>query len=292
MNDLVDISIERIKAAAKMSEQVYKEPLICCYSGGKDSEVLLDLFLKSGVRFEALHNHTTADAPETVYHIRKRFRELELQGIKATIEPPRYKGEPTSMWKLIPEELMPPTRIARYCCRVLKERGGSNRFIATGVRWAESTKRQSRGIYETAGAKRADAIILNNDNDDKRMLFENCKLKAKRVVNPIIDWTDKNIWDYAYSEKLDLNPLYGCGYDRVGCIGCPMANRERFSQFARYPKYEEMYKRAFGRMLERRREKGLEISKQWGSTAEEVFHWWMEDGVLPGQMEMNFEVEE
>lgn len=290
MSDLVDTSIERIRLASRLSEQAYKEPLICNYSGGKDSEVLLDLFLKSGVRFEALHNHTTADAPETVYHIRKRFRELELQGIKATIEPPRYKGEPTSMWKLIPDQLMPPTRTARYCCRVLKERGGKNRFIATGVRWAESVNRQGRGIYETADKRKADAIILNNDNDDKRMLFENCKLKARRVVNPIVDWTDKNIWDYIESEKLPLNPLYGCGYDRVGCIGCPMSGRDRFRQFARYPKYEEMYKRAFGRMIERRKEKGLEVSKAWGNTGDDVFHWWMEDGVIVGQIEMELDL--
>lgn len=119
--------------------------------------------------FEVIHNHTTADAPETVRFIRKRFKEFEAAGIPCRIEYPTYKGKPTSMWALIPQKLMPPTRLVRYCCAVLKERGGAGRFIATGVRWAESARRKNtRGIYERKGTKE-NRIILNNDNDEKRL---------------------------------------------------------------------------------------------------------------------------
>lgn len=40
------------------------------YSGGKDSECLLILAEIAGVKYEIHHNHTTVDAPETVYHVR------------------------------------------------------------------------------------------------------------------------------------------------------------------------------------------------------------------------------
>ena len=43
--------------------------------------------------------------------------------------------------------------------------------------------------------------MLTNDNDDKRMLFENCRLNARRVVNPIIDWTEDDVWDFLYSDN-------------------------------------------------------------------------------------------
>ena len=53
-------------------------------------------------------------------------------------------------------------------------------------------------------------------------------------------------------------------------------------EFSRWPKYKNMYIRAFNHMLERRKQKGR---KAYGwSTGEDVFHWWMEDGVLPGQI--------
>ena len=83
--DLEKKAIERIRMASELSLYHYKQPLICTYSGGKDSDVMLELFKRSGVPFEVLNSHTTVDAPPTVYHIRKRFRQLEEQGIKATI---------------------------------------------------------------------------------------------------------------------------------------------------------------------------------------------------------------
>ena len=286
--DKVDVAIQRLQTASEMSLAVYERPLIITDSGGKDSSVLVDLAIKAKIPIEIQHSHTTADAPETVYFVREKFKRLEADGYKVQINKPRYKGEPTSMWKLIPIKQMPPTRLARYCCDVLKEQGGKNRMIATGVRWAESKNRKdNRGIYETLGTKRGDYIILANDNDDRRQLFENCQLKASRVVNPIIDWTDREIWDYIGAEKIVTNPLYGCGWKRVGCIGCPMAGRKgREWEFSQYPAYKKLYLNAFDRMLQVRKSKGKDDSNSNWSTANGVFLWWIEDKNLDGQINL------
>ena len=71
-----------------MSLHHYGKPLVCTYSGGKDSDVMLELFKRSGVPFEVINSHTTVDAPPTVYHIREQFKRLEEQGIRATIHMP------------------------------------------------------------------------------------------------------------------------------------------------------------------------------------------------------------
>lgn len=42
--DLEHKAIERIKTASIMSQSYYKQPLICTYSGGKDSDVMLERF--------------------------------------------------------------------------------------------------------------------------------------------------------------------------------------------------------------------------------------------------------
>ena len=283
--DLEKKAIQRIKMASEMSLHHYGKPLVCTYSGGKDSDVMLELFKRSGVPFEVHNSHTTADAPQTVYHIRKKFRELEMQGISCEIGKPTYKGKPISMWSLIPKKLMPPTRMVRYCCDVLKENYGSDRFIATGVRWDESNKRKEWGSF-SAPDKRihaSDRIMLNNDNDTKRRLTEQCMQQNKMVVNPIIDWTHSDIWQYINSEHIKTCELYQCGYDRVGCIGCPLAGKKRYREFADFPKYRQMYIHAFERMIQVRKAKGKD--SKWKS-GEEVFLWWMEDQNVPGQMDI------
>ena len=61
----------------------------------------------------------------------------------------------------------------------------------------------------------------------------------------------------------------------------------RQKEFTRYPKYKDAYIRAFDRMLDERKRRG-KTDGTWGAgtTGRDVFHWWMEDGVLPGQVEL------
>ena len=286
MSDLEQTAIERLKAASDMSLRLFEKPLVITYSGGKDSDVLLHLAEKSNIPFEALHSLTTADAPETVRHVYDTFRRLEEKGVKCTVDKHvQPDGSRVTMWNLIPRKLMPPTRLMRYCCAALKEGGGKDRFIATGVRWAESTARKRRGGLEVLTSKPQSKLILSNDNDEDRRLFETCQLKGKRVVNPIIDWKDNEVLDYAAIEKIPMNPLYCEGFHRVGCVGCPMASsKQRLMEFALYPKIKAAYIQTFDRMLEERRRRGkMNGVFRMGATGVDVFHWWMEDGVLPGQ---------
>ena len=149
LEEFIKKSIDRIKLASEMSISHYGKPLVCEYSGGKDSDVQLWLFELSGIQFEVHNSHTTVDAPPTVYHIRETFKRLEGKGVKCTIDyHVREDGKRITMWNLIPQKLMPPTRVVRYCCSELKEAGNPNRMIATGVRWAESKKRSERSPFD------------------------------------------------------------------------------------------------------------------------------------------------
>ena len=305
--DLEHKAIERIKTASIMSQSYYKQPLICTYSGGKDSDVMLELFKRSGIQFEVHHSHTTVDAPQTVYHIRDVFKKLELEGIKCEITMPSL-----TMWQLIVKKKIPPTRLARYCCAYLKENDCKNRMIATGVRWDESKNRANRGGYETLAKNKADRVVLSddditdaqtkkefeqltipgtdsdtlmlmNDNSKKRRFIERCEMKAKTVCNPIIDWKDRDIKGFIESEKICMNPLYGMGFNRCGCIGCPMTGKRRYFEFEKFPAYERAYKRAFSKMLDAMKADGTGKKPKW-KNGDEVFLWWMEDENIPGQM--------
>lgn len=294
MSDLLDNAIEIFKLGSRTSQRNYNKPIVVTYSGGKDSDCLIEVAKASGEPFEVHHSHTTCDAPETVYHIREKFRELELEGIKCNIERPTYKGGQISMWSLIPLKLMPPTRLVRYCCEVLKETGCTNRLIATGVRWQESTKRKTRAEFETIKRNAKDSnkadyqTMLMNDNDESRKIMEHCMTKQKVVCNPIISWTEKEVWDLLNEHKIKTNPLYDKGYSRVGCIGCPIGTAcNRKKEFADYPKYKDLYIKSFDKMVERRKALGKTCDWQNG---EEVFLWWVQDENIKGQLSFDDEL--
>lgn len=134
--DLEQKAIMRLREAADTSERFYKAPLIVTTSGGKDSSVCVALAEKAGIDFEVMHNHTTVDAPETVYFIRHEFKRLEEKGVKCTVNYPHYKGERVTMWSLIPQKLMPPTRLVRFAA-LSQEFERSSRILAE--EWAQTS---------------------------------------------------------------------------------------------------------------------------------------------------------
>ena len=119
-------------------------------------------------------------------------------------------------------------------------------------------------------------------------MVERCYRTTSTLVNPIIDWTDKDVWEFLHHYGCKSNPLYQCGMKRIGCIGCPMQNGKGMKvDFIRYPKYRDNYLRAFRRMLKAREAAGLDNSVGW-NTPEDVMMWWVGDNPL----QMSFETPE
>lgn len=241
------------------------------FSGGKDSCVLKALADMAGVKYGAHYSVTSVDPPELIRFIREHHPDVQFDFPR---EDPDDPDSPViTMWNLIPRKSIPPTRLARYCCEVLKESAGIGRVTLTGVRWAESTKRKKNRNLVHIGELRS-RIVLNNDNEDSRKMVENCYQHSKTVVNPIIDWTDSDVWEFIRDNKIPYCNLYDLGYKRLGCIGCPMNPESARGELDRNPKYKQNYLKAFARMIEERKIKGLKATVDW-STPEKVMEWWL-----------------
>lgn len=287
----IDMALKRIETFQR------PEGLYLAFSGGKDSVVCKHLLDMAGAKYDAHYRVTSVDPPELVRFIRDTYPDVDRD------VPRDDKGKPITMWNLIPRKLMPPTRLVRYCCEELKETGGEGRMTVTGVRWAESKNREdnqgvvtimSRNVHKELGGNtdfrktRQGGVMLLNDNDENRKLVEFCYRRHKTTLNPIIDWTDAEVWQFIRQEKIPYCCLYDEGFSRLGCIGCPMARRRgRAIEFARWPKYKAAYLRAFEKMIQEREKRG-KIDGTWriGTDPLEIFHWWMQDGVMPGQFVM------
>lgn len=131
-------------------------------------------------------------------------------------------------------------------------------------------------------------VVLTNDNEESRRMVEQCYRRHKTTVNPIIEWTDRDVWDFIHAENVPYCELYNEGFHRLGCIGCPMAQtRGREIEFARWPRYKLAYLKAFDRMLAERQRRGkLDGSWRMGMTAQDVFNWWMQYDIVPGQIDL------
>ena len=154
------------------------------------------------------------------------------------------------MWELIPKKRMPPTQRVRYCCQYFKENGGGGRFVVTGVRHQESAKRAKRKLTETCTGH-----------------------SRKRFIHPIIEWSEADVWEYIHTYNVPYCKLYDEGRKRIGCILCPYSPKsQKAADMERWPKYVELYKLAFQRMINKRKADGLPCDA-W-ETGEDVMNWW------------------
>jgi phosphoadenosine phosphosulfate reductase len=245
------IAIERIRAMAPIADRLFGGFTVMV-SGGKDSSVITDLAIRSGEKIKFETSWTGIEYPETVYFLRREQKRLREAGYSFEFIIPRDKdGKQITMWKLI-EKAGFPNRHIRFCCKYLKENTGGDSYCILGIRWAESVKRKnSRYIHEQASrniAKRE--IMTNNDNLAVRRMTEVCMKKNKYTLNPIIEWSDDEVWQYIREQELPYNSLYDRGHKRVGCIGCPMVNNKK--ELENNPRWAALYKRSAERYLDKK----------------------------------------
>jgi len=225
-------------------------------SYGKDSTVLVDLFRQAGVKFTAHHSLTTIDPPELIHFGRKHHPDTVVHRPKTPL-----------LIRLSEKMQGPPTRISRWCCEEYKESTGGTSLKVIGVRAEESPRRAAN--WRTLTKHRKDETL---------------------ILCPILYWTKNDIWKHIRKLQLPYCELYDQGFDRLGCVGCPMAGDGRKREFARWPGYERAWKNSFRKFWENwhgvpredgkprwfdcKRPDGRKFAK-W----EDLWAWWMEDGV-------------
>lgn len=204
-----------------------------CFSGGKDSVTVLDLVKCAGVKFDVHYNFMTIEPPELLEFIVTEYPEVEI------IYPE------TTMYDLIIYHHIPPMRTARYCCRSLKVDGGAGRVKVTGIRRQESRYRTSRNKIEQGG----------------------------NLINPIVDWSVADIWEYIKKFGVKYCKLYDEGRERIGCIFCPNASRAQLQDdLKRYPQFKNYFVAALDKVISIQKKAG-KISKY--KTGAEWFAAWI-----------------
>lgn len=232
-NDLqkkIDFAISLIRAA---SQSLNSEPIEVAYSGGKDSDVILQLSKEASVPYRAIYKCTTIDPPGTIRHAKEMGAEI-LKPVMKFSELVAKKGFPTFN--------------RRFCCDILKEYKVLDKQIQ-GIRKCESLKRRERYKEPTV-----------------------CRLYKKKdkveIILPILDWSDDDLLQFINDRKIQLHPLYYRNDGtidvkrRLGCIGCPQkTTRKRIEDFARYPKMVKLWCDAERKFFDTHQNSGARIKQ-------------------------------
>ena len=173
----IDRSIRLLQSVQKR----YDGEIEVAYSGGKDSDVILQLAKEAGIKYRAIYKNTTIDPPGTLGHV----REMGVEILRAR----------DSFFHLVAQNGF-PSRFSRFCCKKLKEYKVLDKSVI-GVRKAESRKRNER--Y----------------NEPTQCRYYGSKKEENHVeqIYPILDWTDEDVRDFIIDRKLKLAPIY---YNRGG----------------------------------------------------------------------------
>jgi phosphoadenosine phosphosulfate reductase len=230
----IDALVSRAVALLKAHEP--PEGYYGCFSGGKDSCVIKELARLAGVKVVWHYNVTGIDPPELVRFIKEHHRDVVWEFPKI---PLLHRVE---RWGL-------PTSQHPWCCRAYKERRTpKGQTLIMGVRSAESRMRAKN--WREVGISQLNHCF---------------------VVAPILQWRKSDVWTFIRGAKLPYCELYDEGIERLGCIGCAkITAKQRAAQFRRWPRYEQLWRRAAGRYLERR----PDLMERYGD-ADKFFEWWM-----------------
>lgn len=256
LKDKVERSIALMRKAEKLS--LAMQPNLGFYvgfSGGKDSQVVLELVKMAGVKYKAFHNVTTNDYADNIRFIKSHYPEVEFVVPKV------------SFLKLV-ERWGAPSVQRRWCCRIFKENLGVGCVVMTGVRREESVKRSKYEEVQRWQKKKKDREYVDLDKMEGNK-FQCVGGKDRFMVYPILEWTESDVWEFISERRLPVNPCYK-NNRRVGCVFCPFAKPKDIRAYCRsHPKLEAAFIQAIAKNIQRRGGvDGLE-------TAVDYFEWWL-----------------
>ena len=281
LEDKIKYSIDLIRKAEKLSLQMNKNGFHLAFSGGKDSIVLYRIAELAKVKFHAEMQITTIDPPEVMRFIRKEYPDVKLN------------LPPLSFYELIKRKKILPLRQARYCCQVLKEQSGVGSCVLIGIRKAESSRRAKRKEVElTSKSKKKSQLIKQDSFDIDNEITHSCiNGQDKVLISPIFNWDDKDIWDFIRLYQLKYPSLYDEGFNRIGCLFCPMANsKTKQLELVKYPKVASAIKKSIQYLIDNNA-----YFNKYNATPDEIFNWYISNKNakdyfhnLRNQTELNF----
>lgn len=201
---------ERLGKSAILSSSI--EAFLVSFSGGKDSQVLLDLVSRvvPATEFITIYSDTGYELPSSIelYEVVQKYYKSKYPGIR--FEWAKNHKNVLQYW----DEMGSPSNIHRWCCGVMK------------------TAPLYLKLKEIVGKGRQPHVLsfigTRADESIRRSTYAKIAKDAKHAhvvnVSPILEWSTTEVWLYILLYDLPFNEAYRKGLGRVGCVTCPFGS--------------------------------------------------------------------
>ena len=186
---------------------------VCSFSGGKDSQVILDLVTRVIPEKDlvVIYSDTGYELPPSLelYEEVKEFYHKQYPDLRFFTS--KNKQPLMYYW----DKMGAPSRVLRWCCSIMKSaplavllkelNGGEKQpsaILFDGVRAEESVNRAGRS-----------------------RIGKNAKHNNIINISPILDWNATETYLYILLKGLPFNKAYRQGFSRVGCVICPYSSK-------------------------------------------------------------------
>ncbi len=233
-NDMIQVAENEAMDFIKDMYESYKDKNISGYvvafSGGKDSQVILDLVSRviPAGNYRVVFTNTGMELPCTIDTVEETRTFYKEKYPEFTLEHAKSDKKAIELWK----SYGPPSRMNRWCCSVLKT-------ALFGRKMKELLKTEAQPklvVFEG----------VRNDESARRSSYGRVGEGVKHVnlisCRAILKWNVSEIYLYMYKNNVKINPAYTMGLTRVGCGVCPFASD--WSEYVirkRYPEVAKSY---------------------------------------------------
>lgn len=213
--DCDSFEIMPLDTAEKQGKKVFHttkiDKFLASFSGGKDSQVVLDLCTRAipSTEFEVIYSDTGYELPPSLDlyqqvqdHYHKLFPDLKFSLT-------RNHESVLNYW----DKIGTPSDKHRWCCSIMKT---APLYRSLKI---EGTNKQAKALaFE--GVRAEESVMRSNYERIGKGVKHDTVINAR----PILNWNTTEIFLYLFAHDLPLNEAYRFGKPRVGCLICPFSS--------------------------------------------------------------------